>query len=36
MTASIGLIEILVICGGIALLAVGGVLVYLFITQRNK
>ncbi len=34
--ASLGLIELLIICGGIVLLIVGAVMVYVFVTQRNK
>ena len=36
MLASLGLIEILLICGGVVVLGVGAALVYVFVTQRNK
>jgi len=36
MSASIGMVELLVICGGIVVLGVGAALIYVFITQRNK
>lgn len=33
---SLGIVSLLAICGVIVLLVAGGVLVYVFSTQRNK
>ena len=36
MSLSFGLIGILIICGGVAVVASAAVLVYVFISQRDK
>jgi hypothetical protein len=36
MSFSFGIIGILIICGGIAVVASAAVLIYLFVSQRDK